>query len=259
MVQAVAAPQARTDIRRFYVVMALACVATAFGFFSLTYWGPLAGGRFHASPVVHVHAAVFSTWVLLLLAQTWFAATGRLQHHRAWGVVGVSLATAMVFVGLWAALRRVVEETARGHAEAAYAFAIVPVSGIALFAVLMAVAFANVRSPEIHKRLVLVATIGLLQAAAARLFFILARPSPDIVHPGEAPPPPVAFSLGSALLVDLLIVAAMLYDWRTRGRPHPAYLIAGSATLAVQLLRVPLSETAAWRWFLQQLLAVATG
>jgi len=196
MVQAVAAPQARSSIRRFYVIMALVCVATAFGFFSLTYWGPLAAGRFHASPVVHVHAVVFSAWVLLLLAQTWFAATGRLAHHRAWGVVGVSLATTMVFVGLWAALHRVVEATARGHAEAAYAFAIVPISGIALFAVLIAVAFANVRSPEIHKRLVLVATIGILQAAVARLFFIMARPSPDIVHPGEAPPPPVAFFAG---------------------------------------------------------------
>lgn len=36
-----------------------------------------------------------------------FAANGRFSHHRAWGLVGVSLATAMVGVGLAAAMARV--------------------------------------------------------------------------------------------------------------------------------------------------------
>jgi len=56
----------------------------------------------------------------------------------------------------------------------------------------------------------------------------------------------VAFSLVPNLLADLLIVVAIVHDWRTRGRPHPAYLIAGGALLAVQVVRVPLSGTAAW-------------
>jgi hypothetical protein len=51
-----------------------------------------------------------------------------------------------------------------------------------------------------------------------------------------------------------LIVAAIVYDWRTRGRPHPAYWIAGGAWLAIQLLRIPFSKTPAWHamadWFL---------
>ena len=38
----------------------------------------------------------------------------------------------------------------------------------------------------------------------------------------------------------------MIYDWRTRGRPHPAYLWGGGLTLAVQLLRVPLSTSGPW-------------
>ena len=48
------------------------------------------------------------------------------------------------------------------------------------------------------------------------------------------------------LLVDLLILGGMVHDWRTRGRPHPAYIIAGGITLAVQLVRVPLSISPAW-------------
>jgi hypothetical protein len=53
------------------------------------------------------------------------------------------------------------------------------------------------------------------------------------------------------LAVDLLLVAAIVYDWRTRGRPHPVYLIGGVLLLADQLLAVPISATPAW-------LAIAT-
>ena len=49
--------------------------------------------------------------------------------------------------------------------------------------------------------------------------------------------------------LHLLIVAGMIYDWRTRGRPHPAYWVAGGLTLAVQVLRVPLSASPAWLSF----------
>ncbi len=258
MVEA-AVPTARLRERRFYVVMAFICAAIAFGLFSLTYWGPLLAGRFTAAPVVHVHAIVFSAWIVMLVVQSCLVATGRLAHHRAWGLAGVSLATAMVFVGLWTALHRVATEVARGHAEASYAFAIIPIGGIALFAVLMVFAFANVHRPEIHKRLVLVATLGILQAAVGRLFFIFLRPSPDIVHPSEGPPLAPTLTLPSAVLVDLLILAAIVYDWRTRGRPHPAYLIAGAATVAVQVLSVQLSGTAAWRAVVEWMLGVAAG
>jgi hypothetical protein len=48
------------------------------------------------------------------------------------------------------------------------------------------------------------------------------------------------------LAANLLIVAAMIHDRRTRGRIHPAYWYGGAIVLAVQLLRMPLSTTSAW-------------
>jgi predicted membrane protein len=53
-------------------------------------------------------------------------------------------------------------------------------------------------------------------------------------------------SVPGALIADLLIVAAMAYDWRSRGRPHPAYLIAGAVLLFVQVIRVPLGYSPQW-------------
>ncbi len=48
------------------------------------------------------------------------------------------------------------------------AFAIVPLSGIAFFAVVFALAVANVRNGEVHKRQMLLAGISILDAAVAR-------------------------------------------------------------------------------------------
>jgi hypothetical protein len=48
------------------------------------------------------------------------------------------------------------------------------------------------------------------------------------------------------LIADLLIVVAMIYDWRTRGPPHQVYVYGGLTILAVQLLTVPVSMTQTW-------------
>ena len=70
-------------------------------------------------------------------------------------------------------------------------------------------------------------------------------------------PPPVFVTVMPGLVVDLLIVAGMVYDLRTRGRVHRAYWIAGGVTLAVQVLRVPLSQSGAWLHATNWLLALA--
>jgi hypothetical protein len=161
----------------------------------------------------------------------------------------------MVFVGAGMAIHSLKASIADGFEPAARAFTLVPVSGIVLFAILFALAIANVRDSEVHKRLMLVNTAGLLQAAAGRWFVLFLAPP---TAPGVAvSPPPVFVTVMPGLVVDLLIVAGMIYDWRTRGRVHRVYWIAGGVTLAVQVLRVPLSQTSAWLHMTNWLLALA--
>ena len=133
---------------------------------------------------------------------------------------------------------------------------IVPVSGIVLFAGLVAAAIANITRPEWHKRLMLVATVGILQAAMARVFFMIKTGGGPGLRPGIGAPQPVEITIGPGLVVDLLILAGIAYDWRTRGKPHPAYLIAGGLTLAVQLARLPLSSTPQWQALADQIIAL---
>ncbi len=237
--------------RYFYFYMALACMAVAFLGFAPTYWLPLASGSFSATPVVHIHGLLFFTWTLYFAFQTWLAASGRTARHRAMGMIGVSLATAMTILGFLVAVHSMKHSAAMGQLDEGLAFAIVPLSGILFFAVVFALAIANTRRPETHKRLMLLAGISILDAAVARWFLTFLAP------PGPPGPPPVPVTIGPALLAYLLLAVAIVTDWRTRGRPHPVYVYGGAALVAVKLLNWPISMTAAWHSLAGGILALA--
>src|SRR5215468_7022801 len=130
-----------------------------------------------------------------------------------------------------------------GHAPSARAFAIFPLTIIATFGGLVAAAIANVRRPEYHKRLMLLATVSIMPPAVARLIGMAATLTTGAPRQfGVAPPSVIAaMAIGTVagVAADLLIGAAMVYEWRTRGRPHRVYWIAGGIIIAVQVLRIP--------------------
>jgi hypothetical protein len=216
--------------RYFYFHMALACMAVAFLGFAPTYWLPLASGSFASTPVVHFHGLLFFTWTLYFAFQTWLAASGRIARHRAMGMIGVSLATAMTILGFLVAVHSMKHSAELGQPDAGIAFAIVPLSGILFFAVVFALAVASTRRPETHKRL---------------------------APPGPPGPPPVPVTIAPALVACLLLVVAIVADWRTRGRPHPVYIYGGAALVAVKLLNWPISMTPAWHSLAGGILALA--
>lgn len=148
----------------------------------------------------------------------------------------------MLFVGLATAIQSTAAQVAAGFGDRARGFMIVPVTTILFFAAAVAIAVVNRGRPEVHKRWMLIASIAILMAAVARIVRFL-RFGTD-VPPG---PPPIEASMVPALGTDLLIVAAMIHDWRTRGRVHPAYWIGGGTWLAIQLGRIPFSRTPQWQ------------
>lgn len=234
---------ARVAGRAFYLTMALICLAVAVLGFAPTYFLPLATGTFGAPPIVHVHGLLFFAWTLLFCAQTWLASNGRIVAHREWGLLGISIATGMVFSVFATAIFRMNQLEAMGMGRAIRAFSWVQVSGILFFAACVALAVVTVRKPETHKRLMLLATIALLDAPIARWFMTFLAPPPP---PGASPLPPVIATVPPAMVADLILLAVMAYDWRTRGRPHRVYVIGGLILLAVQLTRPLIAATDQW-------------
>ncbi len=239
---------------KFYLWMALACLAIALVGFLPTYFLPLARGAFVAPPIVHIHGAVFYAWTLYFVAQTWFVASGRTPAHREWGLLGVALATAMVFM-IFATMVAMMQYRARfGFEEQALVFGWVQASGALFFGATIALAIMNVRKPEAHKRLMLLATISLLGAPIARWFAVLlGAPPADPSIPPIVMAPPVEVTVLPSLVGDLLLLGAIVFDWRARGRPHAVYLWGGAALVLVQVTIPLIAHSAAWqeaaRWF----------
>lgn len=244
--------------RLFFTWMAVVCLLVAFLGFLPTYWLPVTQGSYRAPPIFHIHGLLFSFWTVFYVAQSALASTGRIVRHRAVGLIGISLATAMVVIGFVAAIASLRHSVDLGFGEDAVGFSIVPIASILTFAVLFVAAVANVRKADVHKRLMLVATASILQAAIGRIVpLFLASPEVLKLPFADRPPPPVMFTVLPGLIVDLIIVVAMVFDWRTRGRPHFAYVAGLAFVLASQLLRVPLSETDAWHAFARGMLGWA--
>lgn len=242
---------AAAPARYFYFQMALACMATAFIGFAPTYWMPLAHRSFSASAVIHIHGLLFFAWTLYFVFQSWLVASRQTIRHREWGILGVSFATAMSIFGVLAAVNLMKQAAALGMRDAGVAFAIVPLSGIAFFAVTFTLAILARKRSESHKRLMLLAGISILDAAVARWFLTFLAP------PGAVGPPPVQVTIVPALVAYLLLVVAIVRDWRIEGRPHPVYVFGGLTLVAIKLLNWPISTTAAWHAFAGGILALA--
>jgi hypothetical protein len=230
----------KSESRYFYLWMAGAFVLVAFGGFSPTYWAPVAAGTFHAPPIVHIHGMLMFTWTCFFFVQTALVATGRTMDHRSWGLAGISLFSILAFsilVGEQAVLKR--DETL-GFGDAARRFAAVTLCAWPYMVTVFTLAIVNTRRPEFHKRLMVLLMTGMMTPAIARVFLTLfAAGAP----PG---PPPPFVSMPPAFVADLLLVAAMVHDWRTRGKPHTVYVVGGAVLLAQQVLTVPFAATQTW-------------
>lgn len=232
----------------FFFVMAVWCCLTAFAGFAPTFWLPMTQGTFMARPLVTIHGLLFSTWMLFFVLQTWLVASGRTANHRAAGLFGISLASVMTIFGIIAAIERVRDAAGVGAQDAGLAFIIGPLWHITFFATVIALAIINLRRLDWHRRLMLVATISMLDAPLARLYFYFVTFHRHMPVPVGLPPhPPVLRGITPwEIAVDCYVLVAILYDWRTRGRPHPAYLLGGGAIVALELLEAPISHTLVW-------------
>lgn len=226
--------------RRFYQTMAWVFVAIAFGGFIPTYWLKLMDGSFSGKPILHIHGFLLFAWVLFYALQVNFVANRKTADHRSWGIAGVSLFTALAISIVLAAINTIKQGELTGFATQAASFSIVTFSGIAIITAFITLAIMNVHRPDWHSRLMSLSFIPLLEAPMARPFAVLMTP------PGAVGPPPVFVTLPPSLVIDLLLIAFLIYDRRVLGRFHSVTIWGGVAIIAVQVLCVPISTNPVW-------------
>ncbi|MFS8085788.1 MAG: hypothetical protein ACMG6H_09175 [Acidobacteriota bacterium] len=220
--------------RLFYTGMAIAFVITVFAGFARTFYLRPYFQTKTLMPLLVLHGIVFSSWLALLIIQTTLVATNRTSIHRRLGIAGGVLAVVMVLIGTVTAIVRAKVIDVPPGSGSPLAFLTIPLGDMLVFAILVGGAFYFRRRADMHKRLMLLATIAILPAAVSRLPFAFIQQLGPLAFFG---------------LSDLFIVPCLIFDLVTRGRPHRATILGGALIVISQPLRLIIGTTHAWLAF----------
>src|ERR1041385_8700320 len=155
--------------RIFYTGMAVAILITVFAGFSRTWFlRPYFPQPQKLIPLLVLHGMVFTSWIALFITQTSLVAARRTRTHMRLGIAGGVLASLMIIIGTVTAIVR-----AKGPSPIPginpLSFLTIPLGDLLVFAILIGAALYYRKRVDIHKRLMLIATIALIPAAVARL------------------------------------------------------------------------------------------
>jgi hypothetical protein len=223
---------------RFSIGIALAAIATVFAGFAPSYFLKFI---FHSNPgrtpvpltpLIHVHALVFTTWIIVLLIQSSLGATGRISMHRRLGVAAGVLPVAMIGLGLETAIRGVRDGwNPGGPYRDALEFMIAGIGDLIVFGSFIAAGFVFRRRAAIHQRLMILGTLGLMWPAITRMPFVSGKL-------------PLMLAVFAALLF-----ASAVRDKVVDNRIHPISLWGPMAIMVSIPARAAIAHTVLWHSF----------
>ena len=161
--------------RYFYLITAIVLFACMFlGFSNFYLQGKAVGGRDLTLPIktlLILHGISMTAWVLLFLIQPILIIKAKHKLHKTLGKIGAFTAITMVILGLKVAI-----ESARVNPPDLLLwnlnpteFMAIPFFSIILFGILVALAIWKRKTPNIHRAMMLLATMIIITAATDRI------------------------------------------------------------------------------------------
>ena len=216
--------------------MAAVFLVVIFTGFARTYY---LAGVFNAplpNLLVHIHAVAFTLWIVLFIAQISLVTAGRVDLHRRLGLLGFVLAIVVILLGTVTAsdrLARHVAQPGTDTVEEVRAFYAVPLFDMVMFSTFVYFGYRNRVQPAVHKRLMLFATLSLLDAGFDRW---------PVFDPYSLP-------IVNLICFTPLLLLMIGYDWWSSGKVQRVTIWSTIFMVVVQQIRHPLSHTAAWQSF----------
>ena len=183
------------------------------------------------APILHIHGALNTLWMLLLAVQAFLVSAKKIKWHMTLGIAGFSLAVVMVGVGFVVSANQL-HRYARDTRFDVLTFETIPFLEQVSFAVLAGAAFALRKKAAAHKRLILLATIVMMAAAFSRFPVQVGGHEKFAVY-----------------AIYLLLSFLALYDMWSLHRVHGATIFGALLILAYLNCAVPIGHTAAWHRF----------
>ena len=216
----------------FNFVVALLMAAIVIYGFSHTIGANLIHPSIPRPRVLYAHAALFSAFMAIYVLQTALVASGKVRLHQRLGPIWVVIGAAMPVVGIATGI--VMRRFDIIHFNDYATFIAVILWDMLAFSTLFLLAVLWRRRPEYHRRLMFLATCGLMNAGFARFPLIG-------LAPGAAPDFWADFR-GLYVGVIALMLIAMTRDLLVQRRVHIVYRVAVPLIVAGQLLAVALSD-----------------
>lgn len=206
--------------------------------------------------IMHMHAVLMGSFLVLLLAQTWLMATGRGGYHMRLGLLAMVLAPAIVVVGfllaetryheLWNALQAAPPE-GREQLQNAVSFSenikLIQFRVGILFPLFLLIALrARGRDAGLHKRMMILATAIALPAGIDRIPWL----------PKTLPESPLSPDLYTLLAVSPMF----LWDVFRNRSVHRAYWIWLGIFLPFAVVVHGLWDTEWWHATVRQIMGV---
>jgi len=204
---------------RFFLTMAFVMAGVLIAGFSLN----LAMGRstFARPPLVHAHAIIFMGWIVIYLAQNWFATQGPIALHRRLGWVAVGWLCLMLYFGTAVTVMNVQAGTVPFFFQPLHMLVFDPLSLIGCMA-LIGAGIALRKHTGWHRRLNYCGMALLVGPGVGRLL-----PMPLLI--------PWAYQTAFWVL-PIFALIGMVADWRRDGRVHPAWFWGLGGMIATELL-----------------------
>jgi hypothetical protein len=214
------------------------------------------GQRQPFPPVLHMHAVLMGSFLLLLLTQTWLMATGRNAQHMRLGMLAMVLAPALVIVGfvlaptmyhlLWNGAQAAPpgkREELQGALGVWEDILLLQIRIGILFPLFLAMGLkARGRNAGMHKRMMFLATVMALPAGIDRIPWL---------------PSTMPAAAYSADFYTLLAISPMfLWDVIRNRSVHPAYVIWLAVNIPFAIAVHGLWDTPWWHQTARQIMGV---
>ncbi len=158
--------------RYFYFAMSLLAAAIVVAGFRRTVNDNLFHPAIPRPFILWIHGAAFATWVCFFIFQSTLVRIHKVSWHRFSGWFGAGLATVMVVLGVSTAIIMARFDAVQLHQKDTDAFLSIPFYDMIAFGVCIGLAIYWRKKPELHCRLIFIATCGLLDAAFGRFDYL---------------------------------------------------------------------------------------
>lgn len=218
----------------FHLWLALLLAAFVFTGFGITYFVPMIEGtRPPDSAIVHLHGFAHFAWIVLLVVQSALVNAKNVRLHRSLGLFGIAVATLTATMGV--SIMFVSASRTELQGVGPWVFWL-NVTAPPSFAAIFILAIRALKTPKVHRDLILLATIAIIMPGMNRVYM----QGLGIAH--------FTF-VETYLTMDALVALVLWHQRRTTGTIAPVAWVAAAIVVLPQWLNYPVAGTDGWREF----------